>query len=225
MSMATPSVLYCTDEDVAKRMLGDFMLCVPPANIMARGDDGEFLADNRWGLVSASVNFAARGVLAGQVAFTKYAGGKIKYEDLLAVDSVETTTLGLRRFGQTQGYGEPPGPINGTSSVQFLIPYLKPQIQLATSEINRIWNIGELWIERPASSLVDPSEIRELCVLWVMRDLYFGKAKEQTAQSPWWVKHNKCQEMIASMKDRMDLTFSPLGSVPRQSIKIGHVER
>ena len=59
--------VYATDEDIAVRAGGDFVMLCPPWQQMASGVDGVFGADAPWVLDSASVNFQSNGVTPNQV--------------------------------------------------------------------------------------------------------------------------------------------------------------
>ncbi len=67
MSTATIPIPYATDEDIALRASADFSLLCPRDQKVAAGSDGAFSTSDPWTLTSASADFNALGVAAGQV--------------------------------------------------------------------------------------------------------------------------------------------------------------
>ncbi len=60
-------IAYATDEDVAIRAPADFAALCPKDQVLAAGTDGLFLPSDPWTLRSPSVDFAASGLMPGQV--------------------------------------------------------------------------------------------------------------------------------------------------------------
>ena len=66
-TVPTGVVSYCSDEDVACRCPGDFMILCPEWQTVAAGADGVFAANDPWVLQSASVDFLGVGLASGHV--------------------------------------------------------------------------------------------------------------------------------------------------------------
>src|SRR5690348_10877724 len=123
--MAQPSVLstvYCTDEDIAVRAMGDFATLCPEWQKLAAGTDGVFASGTPWALSSASNNFASLGITSNNVILLTgpkpyFLGGG----ELLAIDSVAGNTVTLRRLNAALNAGLPPGPSAGVTGVSFKI--------------------------------------------------------------------------------------------------------
>src|SRR5262245_5648288 len=125
--------VYATDEDIAVRAGGDFILLAPPWQQMAAGTDGVFASGAPWVLTSASVDFQANGVQPNQVVLlsaprTSFPGGG----RLLAIDSVASGAITLRRLHKELNVGQPPAPAAGLTSVAFSVTTLDPQIEEAS---------------------------------------------------------------------------------------------
>src|SRR5262249_21315913 len=91
--------VYATDEDIAVRAAGDFVLLCPQWQQMASGSDGYFSSSSPWILNSTGVNFAANGVQPNQVVQltapkTSFPGSGA----LFAIDSVAGSSITLRRL-------------------------------------------------------------------------------------------------------------------------------
>lgn len=167
--MPDPTILYCTDESIRIRCAGDFDELVPSDQILALGFDGVLLASTPWLLTSASVNFMAVGVVPGNVVVLTFDTGNGVH---FGVDSVTSSGLVLKRIGQSAtGLGMPPVTANATG-IQFSVPTFGPQIEDATYDLNRRYNIDDNFPNRQASYLYDARELRQATVLTVLRRQY-----------------------------------------------------
>jgi hypothetical protein len=63
------SPVYATDEDIAVRAGGDFIMLCPSWQQMAYGTDGYFAPGLQWVLNSTAIDFATNNVAANQVVW------------------------------------------------------------------------------------------------------------------------------------------------------------
>lgn len=171
--MSVNSYIYATDEDIALRASADFAILCPKDQSLAWGLDGTFGSDDRWALLSSSVDFQANGVAAGNIIRLSQPVSLFKPPgDAFAIDSVSPGTVNLRRKGQLSGVGQPAGPSTGVDSVEFSVTTLGPQIARASYDLNRRFGIEDLIAGRRPSDLFDPREVREAVVLIVLSRQY-----------------------------------------------------
>lgn len=177
--MATLATVYATDEDVALRAAGDFALLCPRDQKLAAGTDGVFAASDRWTLTSATVDFGACGLAAGQVVqlLGPTSAFKPPGESLVVVGSAPGSVM-LRRKGQSAGIGLPPSPLGGLVGVEFLVATLGPQLEAASYDLNRRYGIDDLVTGRRSSDLYDPREVRDATVLTVLYRQYWAMSRE-----------------------------------------------
>lgn len=133
------ATVYATDEDCFNEGGADFGVIVPTSNQIAMGTDGVFASGNLWSLSSASNAFAAQGAAAGQVV--QLSGSKYPRAQYLAVDTVSTNAIGLRRCGMALGVGMPPGPVGGATGITFQILTLYPQVENTAFELNEQYSL------------------------------------------------------------------------------------
>lgn len=173
------TTVYATDEHVAIRAPGDYSVLCPRFQSLAYGVDGVFQSGTRWTLESVSVNFEANGVQPGNVALlTKPISMYRGSGDLLAIDSVNGSSLSLRRLGCQPGIGFPPGAVGGTTAVEFLVATLAPQIEDASFDINQTYNIDPDLPGRQPADVKDLRELRAACVLRVLVNRYADANRE-----------------------------------------------
>ena len=163
------TTLYCTDEDVFTVIPADFATLCPKASRYAGGADGVV---SGWTLTSASVNFATRGVLPGMVV--QLTGPRSAYNppDALAVDTVSTNTLTLRRCGMNTNEGDPPVP---ATAVSFVVLSVRAQIENGSFEANESYSIDPNITYRTPPDVYDPRVLRRLTILWVASQLYLNE--------------------------------------------------
>jgi hypothetical protein len=179
MSTATIPTPYATDEDIALRASADFSLLCPRDQKVAAGTDGAFFTSDPWTLTSATADFHALGVAAGQVVQLESPGSGQPGGEGLAVVSTAPGSVTLRRKGQPAGVGMPPGPAAGLGGVRFKVATLGPQVALAAADINRRFGIANgLYPGRNASELADPGELRDAVVLTVLYRQYLDASRE-----------------------------------------------
>jgi hypothetical protein len=177
MSTATTPIPYATDEDIALRASADFPLLCPRDQKLASATDGVLFASAPWTLTSATVDFQALGVAAGQIVQLERAGQMAAIECLVVVGTAPGSVT-LRRKGQPAGVGMPPGTASGLSGVTFRVATLGPQIALASADVNRRFGISDgLYPGRSPSELADPSEIRDAVVLTVLYRQYLDASR------------------------------------------------
>src|ERR1700729_1003713 len=96
---------FCTDEDIAGLCAADFATLLPKENVIAQGADGVFSSGDLWTINSASNSFVAQGVQVGHVVQllkpqSAFPGSGVK----MAVSSVQTNSVTLRRIGRQTGW-------------------------------------------------------------------------------------------------------------------------
>ncbi len=172
------STVYASDEDVAVRATGDFAVLAPAWQKAAQGADGAFAPGSPWTLVSESVDFATAGVRAGHVVQLRKPASVFKGAgELFAVARAQGRSLVLRRIGAGEGLGAPPAPASGLVGVEFLIATLDPQIDEASFDLNRRFNIDPALPGRTPSDLRDVRELRQACVLGVLAQRYAAETR------------------------------------------------
>lgn len=213
MALTSPTLLYCTAEDVYQLAVGDYAIVRPEAQKVAAGVDGVFAAADRWTLTSASTNFETRGAKAGLVIELAKGGGRPSAKDTLAVSSVSGTSITLKRCGIDAGQGEPPAPSAGLSGVEFRIHTLDPQIRRVSSELNRDYGVDELVTGRRSSDLYDPTQLTYACALWTVRDLYLAAARSGGRDADGlWAKYRECAEQLEALLERVSVAWAPQSS-------------
>ncbi|MGE3821817.1 MAG: hypothetical protein AB7I30_20580, partial [Isosphaeraceae bacterium] len=144
MMTAGPS-LYATDEDIAIRASADFALLCPRDQKLASGNDGLFTPQDRWELISPSVDFQSAGLKPGHVVLLTQPIGIFNTPgETFAVDRVTANTVTLRRKGQAPGLGQPAGAPGGLSQVEVRVATLEPQIASVGDELDRRSGIDDL---------------------------------------------------------------------------------
>lgn len=178
MSMAEYVVPFATDEDVVIREVTDFVLICPRDQMVASGSDGLLQSVDRWILHSSSVDFAAQGVQPGQAVLLS---GPVTHfrapGELMFVEECGSGWVRMRRKGLGAGAGNPPGPPQGLSGVEFSVLTLAPQILAASEDIGRRLGIGNGEGGRLASDLEDLGELRDATVLTVLHRLCLAMAR------------------------------------------------
>jgi hypothetical protein len=175
---------YVTAEEIAVRAPGDYAALLGLEPPLASGVDGAFQAGSRWTLRSATVDFAAQGVAAGQLVRIRLATGPQPYPgELFVASSVTSDALVLRRPGEDTGVGQPPAPADGIQGVEFLVPDLMPRLARASREV-----AGRLGLLASGDLLSDVAgsggPIRDLTVAEVLRATYDAAASLQAAGDP-----------------------------------------
>ncbi len=172
-------IVYATDEDIALRASADFSALCPRDQVLASGSDGIFTASDPWTLTSTSVDFAAFGLMPGQVArLTKPSTAFGPNGELFAIQAVATGAITLRRKGQSAGVGQPPALPSGLSNVEFVVRSLGPQIQLASYDLDRRFGIDDAIAGRRSVDLYDPRQLREAVVLTVLYKQYLDQSRQ-----------------------------------------------
>ncbi len=176
--------VYATDEDIALRASTDFVVLCPRDQLLGSGVDGVFAPSDLWTLTSASVDFAAFGLLPGQIVrLTKPTAVFSSNGELFTIQSVAPGAATLRRKGELSGVGQPPSPSGGLSSVEFTIRTLGPQIQLACDDINYRFGIDDAIAGRRSLDLYDPGQLREAVVLTVLYKQYLDQGRQFSGAS------------------------------------------
>ena len=162
-------IAFATDEDIALRASSDFLALCPRDQTLASGGDGVFSPDDRWTLVSPSVDFAGAGLRPGQVVeLSRPSAAFGPGGESFAIQAVTPIGVVLRRKGQAPGIGRPPAPLAGLAGVLFAVRTLGPQIERAGDDLGRRLGIDDQVSGRRRIDLCDPTEIREAVVLTVL---------------------------------------------------------
>ena len=174
--------LYCTDEDIAFRLTKDYVDVVPKHQSLAGATDGVFSAGSPWVIASATQSFSTLGVAAGNVIYLSQPAASFPPGgDLLAVHSVSGNSATLRRIGRPAGLGRPPAPSGGLSGVKFDVWTFQPQIDVATYELNKEFNIDPLVAGRTPDDLYDARELRDAAALKAIIWQYTQSLNERTS--------------------------------------------
>lgn len=171
MASSRLDVVYCNDEELFVIGGADWATVVPGSNRMAAGVDGVFAAGSPWVLTSASNDFVGQKVTAGMVVELR--GAKVaQAPQYLAVETVATNALTLRRPGAALGEGLGPGTAAGLTGVEFLIKTLKPQIETAAFHLNERFSVDPRLPRRTPGDIYDQRIFRRLTALFVLYNQY-----------------------------------------------------
>jgi hypothetical protein len=205
------STVYACDEHVAVRCSGDFPVLAPDWQKAAYGIDGAFAPGSPWTLASATVDFEAAGIRCGHVVSLRKPTSAFKGAgELLAVESASGAGLSLRRIGAKAGAGAPPAPASGLTGVEFLVATLDPQIEEASFDLNRRFNIDPNIAGRRPDDLYDLRDLRQACVLSVLARRY--AAETRSGQGDFALKLQQVQHELSELLARLDLRWGASGS-------------
>jgi len=195
MSTGLSTSLYCSDEDLCVAAPGDFGQLIPLAQTVAKGSDGVFLASSAgsWVLNSASSNFVTQAVAAGTVLQIRGPQGVYASTDMLVVVSVAANAVTLRRVGLPVGMGSPPGPAAGITGVQFIIGTLYPQIERASYDLRKTFDLDDAVPGRQFSDMYDPREMQEACMALVLSRQYRDMARHVGKMEDFYEKSKNHQ--------------------------------
>ncbi len=214
------SPVYATDEDIAVRAGGDFVMLCPSWQQMASGIDGIFATNAPWVLSSPSVNFQSNGVTPNQVV--QLTTPKSQYPgsgQLLAIDSVSGSSLTLRRLHKDLNVGQPPAPSSGLTPVTFTINTLDPQTEEASFDIKRRFGIDELIIDRTSSWVYDLRDLRMATILTVLHERYIAEARGD--KGDFVRKIQLISSQLAEVLDRVQVRWGPFGNSAEPSTLFG----
>jgi len=201
------SIVYACDEDVAVRATGDFAVLTPAWQKTAFGTDGVFSPEAPWTLTSATVDFEEAGVTPGHVVSLRKPSSLFKGAgELLAVTSTSGKNLTLRRIGARAGAGAPPSPAAGVSGVEFMIATMGPQIEEASFDLNRRFNIDPRVPGRSPDALYDRRELRAACVLTVLAQRYSAEIRGGEGDFP--LKLRRINTELSETLARLDVRWS-----------------
>ncbi|WP_165068404.1 hypothetical protein [Paludisphaera rhizosphaerae] len=205
------STVYASDEDVAVRAAGDFVVLAPAWQKLAQGTDGAFAAGDLWTLSSPSADFQAAGVRPGHVVLLRKPSTAFKGSgELFAIASVSGGSVTLRRIGMDAGLGAPASPSGGLTAVEFLIATLGPQIEEASFELNRRFNIDPNFPGRTPADLRDARDLRRACVLIVLALRY--AAETRSDEGDFALKLRQTEAELSEALSRLDVRWGPQGS-------------
>ena len=215
-------IAYATDEDVAIRAPADFVALCPSDQVLAAGTDGLFLPSDPWTLRSPAVDFAATGLVPGQVVRLVGTGGGGSLGELYAVGTVGPGGLMLRRIGQGPGVGRPPCSVAGLASVEFMVRTLDPQIARASNDLNLRFGIDEAMGGRSSCDLRNPRALVDATVLTVLARRYLDQARRFTGNSDepedWYgVKARAMKAELDDLLDRLVLRWNSLSDASQSA--------
>jgi hypothetical protein len=207
LGSGTLATIYCTDEQIAVRAGGDFVLLCPKWQKLAYGVDGVFSAGSPWMLSSASASFVAAGIMPGNVIWLQKPTSAFKGSgELFGVDSVTATTATLHRVGLASGVGLPPGG-TGLTGVEYTVLTLVPQIEDVSFWINRLWSIDPNIPGRQPTDATDLRDIRDFCVLTVIIRRLVTEL-QNTVNNAWALKLQGYREELGIIQIRIDLRWN-----------------
>jgi hypothetical protein len=205
------SPVFATDEDIAVRAGGDFVVLCPQWQQMASGSDGVFAPGSPWVLTSATVDFQAAAVQPNQVV--QLTGPKANFPgggQLLAVDSVAPGAVTLRRLHKDLNVGQPPVSAAGMLSVTFAINTMDPQIEEASFDIKRRFGIDENIAYRSSTWIYDERDLRMATVLSVLYDRYTAEAR--TDRGDFARKITLVKSQLEQVLSRVQVRWGPFGN-------------
>ena len=213
-SLAT---VYCTDEQIAVRAGGDFVLLCPKWQKLAFGLDGVFTAGTPWSLSSASASFVAAGISPGNVLWLQKPNTTDRGTgELFCVDSVTATSATLPRVGLASGTGLPPGG-SGLTGVEYTVLTLTPQIEDVSFWINRMWNIDPARPGRQPVDARDLRDIRDFCVLTVITRRLVAELQDKP-NNAWALKLQGYREELSIVQARVDLRWTQTDTMPNSRL-------
>lgn len=166
--MPPPSKLttvYATDEDFASLCGADFQVLAGRWLKFASGADGVFASNDLWTLNSASNNFTTQGLAANMVCQLTGPTSAFKGSgDLLAIETVATNAITLRRLGQALAIGQPPSPAGGLTGVSFLVTTLTNLLEDTSYLLNERFSVDPALPNRTPGDIYDIRIMRLLTV-------------------------------------------------------------
>lgn len=208
------SPLFATDEDLLIEAGGDFGTLTPPWQQMAAGTDGVFAAGLPWVLGSASVDFVAQGVAPNMVCWLTAPKGNFPGGGhFLAVDSVSSAGVTLRRPYQALNVGQPPAPAAGLSGVAFNVLTLNPQIEESSYEIKQRFAIDDnalagTW--RASSFIYDLKALRRATVFSVLVDRYTQEQRQD--KGDFALKAERFRALRDRAIEQLQIRWGPTGT-------------
>ena len=217
--MTSPSAplttVYATDEDIAVRAGGDYVLLCPRWQKLAQANDGAFTATagGSWVLNSASAAFQASAIQTGNVVWITGNTSTFKGSgELFGIDSVTPTSVTLHRVGVAAGVGMPPGPAAGVTALQYTLLTFYPQIENASFLINRTYHIDPNVPRRTPADMSDLRDLRDCCVLMTIVQRLVAEVQD-FRNGAWAAKLDNYRQSLDSITDRLQIRWSPNESV------------
>lgn len=204
--------LYCTDEHIAVRMQSDIPGLLSKCQLLGTGTDGVFLSGNRWQLSSATNDFVAQSVPTSSLvvlASRASASSAQGINDVLAVSSVSSSGLLLRRIGLALGQGFPPGAAGGSTAISFNCFTALPQISEATRYLNQRLRIPQ------TNTLQHSDDLRRACVLLASIDILADRDRSGEKNDGNYAK--KLSGMKDELKELMCILDRTYGLIPAKN--------
>lgn len=213
------STVYCTDEDIAVRAGGDFAILCPKWQKLAGAGDGAINAAS-WTLTSATATFDAAGVTTGHVCWLqKPAATFLGMGDLLAIQSVTATSLSLRRVGLAVNAGQTPVATN-TTAITYAILTLGPQIEEASFDLNRRYNIDPSVSGRTPTDVYDIRDLRQATVLTVLVRRIESELQDKS-DAAWAMKLKSYRTALDEVLARLSVRWGSTGDTQPPSTWFG----
>lgn len=204
------SQVYCSDEDIALRAMGDYTMICPQSQVLAHPTDGVFAPGSPWMLSSASSDFVAQGVHAANVILLSQPRSVFKNSgDLLAIDSVSTSSLTLRRLGAPSGRGQHPAPAAGLTAVEGTVLTFDPQIDTASFDLNRTFGIDPNVVRKTPSDLYEPRDLQQYATLLVLGRAYAIQVK--TREGDFTLKLAEINRELQTLRERISVRWGTFG--------------
>lgn len=181
------AVYFCRDEDLLIEAAGDLPLLAPRGAVRAAGSDGVIDPSTPWVLSSATNDFAAQGVEAGQVVILAGPRGPKPFPTATDIfGGTDSTSLyggepfvidvpdaapTLRRAGLPSAVGLPPSRGEAIAAIKFVVPDFLPKIRAATDFVRRQLDYAL------DADLTDAEDLRKLTVYAVLADLYLAATR------------------------------------------------
>jgi len=207
------ATVYATDEDIAIAAPGDYAVLAPGSQLLVEGDDGVFLAPDRWTLNSATADFSTLQV--GHVIRLLHRSAFPGSGQFFAIGASTASSVTLRRINQVDAFGQPPGPIAGLTGVKFVAATLGPQIQSACNSINRQFNIDPNVAWRSPDYLRDIGDLKDATVTRVLLSIY--NAANRDSKGDFYIKAQLLKQSLLETEGRIKLRWGPSDNPPRVS--------
>jgi hypothetical protein len=127
--------------------------------------------------------------------------------DQLAVQSVATNTVTLRRIGFAASVGEPPTAGNNTVYVCYSA---YPQLEEASYDLNERLGLQEDVSGREPTDLHDLRQLRRACVFSVLSCLYWAQARQSADRmaDDFAAKAKRADEILGQILARLALRWT-----------------
>lgn len=216
--MALLTTVWSTDEDLYVRSLTDFPLLAAASGVLAKASDGQVQPGDLWTLSSASVDFAAYGIRAGQIVYLTGPVSAFKSPGQCWVaGSVGPSGVTLRRPKAAASVGAHPVSAALTGIV-FQVLTMGPQIENASYRINRIFGVDPSVTGRSPTDLYDARQLEEATSYRALADAYWALSRQENGDD-FKAKARFYNEQATAAEDRINLIWSANNRPQQQTSK------